>query len=102
MIYEYEDIETGERVEISKHAKDCDPLGKVITHNGRQVKRVLSGGVPVNFPVSDKPRPRRNIDKNMPGFETYDKRGYVVATNAELKRRGFVENPHLDNPAWKD
>ena len=101
MIYEYLDIETGEIVEITKPAAEADPVDSVIRHRGRSLRRIASGQATLALPVSDEPRARRNIPKDMPGFEQYDRRGYVVATNAELKRRGFVENPHLDNPAWK-
>lgn len=101
MIYEYEDIHTGTLVEITKPAAEADPIDSVIRHEGRSLRRIPSGQAMLALPVKDEPRARRNVPRDMPGFENYDRRGYVVATNAELKRRGFVENPHLDNPAWK-
>lgn len=101
MTYEYLDIQTGKVVCITKPASQCDPIGAVIVHEGRRLKRLVSGDAATILPVPDEPRARRNVPKNMPGFPT-DDRGYVVATNAELRARGFVENPHLDNPAWRD
>lgn len=100
MLYAYEDLQTGEVVELNKSMHDFDSLGTVITHEGRQLRRILSDPA-INVPVKDEPRSRRSLAKNMPGFEKYDHRGYPVATNAELKKKGFVENPHLDNPLWK-
>jgi hypothetical protein len=101
MIYEYEDIQTGEVVEISKPDAQRDPVGRVITHNGRKVRRILSTGAQTILPVKDEPRPRNNLPRFMPGCEC-DKRGRPVITNAQGKNMGLVPNPHLDNPAWRD
>lgn len=100
MIYAYEDIQTGEVVELNKSMRDFDSLGSIINHEGRRLMRILSDPA-VNMPVKDDRRPRKGLEKGMPGFEHYDQRGFPVASNAELKKKGFVENPHLDNPAWK-
>src|SRR5690606_34758415 len=95
-IYEYLDVERGEVVEIAKPHDKSDPIDSVIVHEGRKLKRIASGHTIFLEPIPDNPRPRRNLSKGMPGFEHYDKRGYPVASNAELRRRGFVPNPWLD------
>ncbi len=100
MLYAYEDVKTGEVVELNKSMRDFDSLGTIIQHEGRQLRRILSNPA-VNIPVADERRSRLSLEKGTPGFEHYDNRGFPVASNAELRRKGFVENPHLDNPAWK-
>src|SRR5690606_1723071 len=95
-VYEYQDLETGEIVELVKHHSEADPIASVIEHEGRKLRRVFSSSAFGMETIQDDPRPRRSLAKGMPGFDRYDKRGYPIATNKELKQRGFVENPWLD------
>lgn len=94
MNYEYQDIQTGEVVEIIKSASKCDPLGKVITHNSRKVRRILSSNPVIG--VMDEQRVRHNLPKWLPGAPAYNKKGYPIISNAEGRNMGLVENPHLD------
>lgn len=97
MLYSYEDVKTGEVVEINKSMHDFDHLGTVILHEGRTLRRILTPNPAINIPVSDERRVRHTLPKGMPGFENYSERGFPIASNAELKKMGMVENPHLDD-----
>ncbi len=101
--YEYIDILNGALVVITKDHTKADRIDSVIRYQGRRLKRIASSPRPQHAIVAkDERRTRHNIAKGMPGFEHYDKKGYPVASNAELRNKGFVENPHLDDPRWKD
>lgn len=43
--YPYEDTQTGERVDLFRSMAEADPIGAVIEHEGRSLRRLASTGV---------------------------------------------------------
>lgn len=43
--YPYEDTQTGERVDLFRSMAQADPIGSVIEHEGRTLRRLASDGV---------------------------------------------------------
>lgn len=93
MIYPFEDVETGERVELSMPMADAPSIGAVIEHPdrpGRRLRRVLADHV-VGV-RGFKPFRSYALPRHLPGVK-HDAKGRAIFEN----RKQFVERMAQDD-----
>lgn len=74
MIYEFVDLESGARVEVSMPMRDAPPIDSIIEHDGRRLKRVMSA--PASVAVDDfTPFSSIQMERNHPDAPRLDKFG---------------------------
>ena len=81
--YVFEDIKTGEQVELPLPIRRAPGYGKTIRHEGRTLKRVVENSA--NTIKSFKPYVTRSVPKHTPGFEHNAKGHCIVQSPAQEK-----------------
>lgn len=95
MIYQFRDTETDERVFIEFSPDDAPRIGDLITHRGRQVRRVLGTQTTCRREYSGKyPITSRSLPLCLSGV-TKDERGRAVIRN-EREHREIMDRLGLE------
>jgi hypothetical protein len=82
-LYDFEDLTTGERVEMPFPMRDAPSIGAVIDHEGRQLKRLASPHVA----MADKgftPFISEQMAENTPGFKKTPDGRCIVESKKQL------------------
>lgn len=84
-LYDFQDVTTGERVEIAFPMRDVPSIGEVVTHEGREVRRVPHSTVS----MADRgfiPFASETLPTGTPGFKQTADGRCIVETKAQLDR----------------
>lgn len=86
--YDFEDVATGEAVELFFSMSDAPRVGEVVRRDGRRLRRVWSVNNPVlaRREVSFK---AWSLDPWTPGFDRYDTDGQPLVSGKRELRRGL-------------
>jgi len=91
MIYEFQDMQTREVVEIPYPAGQAPGLGCVVKHEGRWVERILSvpAAIKANGLTRFKPHVCDTLDRWHPDAPALDREGRAIISN-RAEQRTFI------------